>query len=252
MSLLCFTGAYRLGAAACLSIVEGLEGDVMRQSRSRSGGVSRRRLVAWFAAVLTVVAIGEARSASAGVIYVDVDPDHVWFKLYLLDADGDGTPDLSFDQDFGCLGNCTSTAMLGALNGDVLMSDAENVAAMSAGVIVGPAASTWGAGNRLAFDRYFGDPPTYLEELGEWDNGLTAFAGFRFLNASGVHYGWVRLLVEETSNQITIFDYAYDDTPNTAIAAGAGAPAVPEPATMALVLIGACGVAARRRRLPAA
>ncbi len=221
----------------------------MRQSRSRSRGVSRRRLVAWLAAALSVVAIGEARSASAGVIYVDIDPDHVWFKPYFLDADGDGNLDLLFNQDFGCLGNCMSTATLGALNGDVLMSDAENVTAMAAGVIVGPAASMWGPGSLLALDQYFGDPPVYINEQGEWDNGLTAFAGFRFLNASGVHYGWVRLLVEETSNQITIFDYAYEDTPDTAIAAGAGAAAVPEPGTMALVLIGACGLAARRRRL---
>ena len=57
-----------------------------------------------------------------------------------------------------------------------------------------------------SYGQFAGDPPVYIDEQGLWDNGLTAFAGFRFSNASGVHYGWVRLFVEETSNNITIFD----------------------------------------------
>jgi len=221
----------------------------MRQSCLRYRGWIRptRSLMAWIAAVLSVVALTGARSASAAVIYVDIVPDHVWFKPYFLDLDGDGQMDLLFDHQYNCLGNCLSDATLGGLNGaEILMSNADDVTAMSAGVIVGPAASTFGPGGLLALDQFFGDPPVTTNEQGLWDNGLTAFAGFRFSNASGVHYGWVRALVEENSNDITVFDYAYDDTPDTAIAAGAGA--VPEPGTMALLLVGACGFVARRRR----
>ena len=212
-------------------------------SVSRAG----RRALRWMLAALSVVAVGNVPSASAAIIYVDLVPDHEWFKPYFLDADSDGTPDLLFDHDLGCVGNCLSFATLGALNGDVLMTGTENVTAMSAGVIVGPGASTFGSGNLLARDRFFGDPPVHIDEEGLWDNGLTAFAGFRFSNASGMHYGWVRLMVDEISNEITIFDYAYEDAADTAIAAGATR-AVPEPATMTLILLGASGAALARRR----
>jgi hypothetical protein len=62
-----------------------------------------------------------------------------------------------------------------------------------------------------------------------------------------VHYGWIRAFIAEISNDITVLDYAYENLANKAIVAGS----VPEPATLALLLIGACGVAARRRRLRA-
>ena len=87
-------------------------------------------------------------------------------------------------------------------------------------------------------------PPTTTSEVGLWDDGLTAFLGFSFANASGTHYGWARVKVDEMTNVITVFDAAYEDAPETAIAVDQ----VPEPATAALVLIGAAGVALRRAR----
>jgi hypothetical protein len=215
-----------------------------RLNRCSESTGPRRAVVLRVAAMLALFASAGAQSAAAAVIYVDLVPDHVWFKPYFLDVDSDGTPDLLFDHDFGCVGNCLSFASLGGLTGEILMSDPENVTAMAAGVIVGPAASTFGTTGLLARDRFFGDPPVYLSEEGLWDNGLRAFAGFRFSNASGVHYGWVQVQVDETSNDITVFDFAYEDRPDTAIAAGA----VPEPGTMALMLMAACGLAACRRR----
>jgi hypothetical protein len=223
----------------------------MTHSRTLPSGSRQRRrmLVIWVAALLSVIGLGEARSAAAAVIYVDIVPDHVWFKPYFLDLDSDGQMDLLFDHQFGCVGNCLSDATLEALNGGgILKSNADDVTAMNAGVIVGPSASTFGSRGLLAEDRFFGDPPVYISEQGEWDNNRTAFAGFRFLNASGVHYGWIRAFVAETSNDITVLDYAYEDRADTAIAAGARA--VPEPAVLSLMLLGACGLTARGRRVP--
>lgn len=80
--------------------------------------------------------------------------------------------------------------------------------------------------------------------------GTFAFAGFRFNAADGTHYGWVRLAVNggiiDFANPIAA---AYESTPGTAIAAGATA--VPEPGTLALLALGATaalGSVVKRRR----
>ena len=74
--------------------------------------------------------------------------------------------------------------------------------------------------------------------------GTFAFAGFRFMAADGIHYGYIRLRV---SPGVIDFDFAaYETTPGEPI----GEP-VPEPGTMALLAFGAVGVIgaiAKRRR----
>lgn len=215
----------------------------MRSFASRSTGIRHRVVMGCLSAFVSLLALGVARPVSAAVIHVDIVPDLVWFKPLFLDVDNDGTMDLLFDYDSGCVGNCQTIATLGALNGEILMANANDVTRLSTGMIVGPGTSTFGSGGLLATDRFAGFPPVTFFEDGLWDNDSTAFAGFRFLNASGVHYGWVRARIEETSNQITIFDYAYESLADTRITAGA----VPEPATLGLVLL-AAGAAATLRR----
>lgn len=72
-----------------------------------------------------------------------------------------------------------------------------------------------------------------------------AFVGFRFRNeqtGNSTHYGWVRVNLVD-SGLGTIIDYAWESTPNAPITAGA----IPEPASLAVIL-GATGLIARRRR----
>ena len=74
--------------------------------------------------------------------------------------------------------------------------------------------------------------------------GTFAFAGFRFMAADGIHYGYIRLSV---SAGLIDFDYAaYETTPGL----GTGSP-VPEPGTLALLTFGAVaviGATVKRRR----
>ena len=80
--------------------------------------------------------------------------------------------------------------------------------------------------------------------------GQNYFAGFRFASGGNTYYGYVQLAV--SAGQITFVNAAYNNTPNTAILAGARA--VPEPGTMAALAVGAMvtGVAIKRRRQKAA
>jgi hypothetical protein len=79
--------------------------------------------------------------------------------------------------------------------------------------------------------------------------------GFRFTNASDTHYGWASLLIDETpqGQGYKITEAYYNTTPGAAI--NVGAVPVPEPSSMALLGLGAAGVAAwraRRKRTPSA
>ena len=200
-------------------------------------------VVRW-AAAIAIVVMGSASAASAAVIYVNIDPDRLLTgETFIFDVDNDGTKDLLFDQQTNCVGNCQTIASVSALSGAILMSSPTDVTPLPAGTIIGPGGLTYAPGGLLATDFFSGNPPVTTNEEGLWDNGLLAFVGFNFVNASGTHYGWARVKVDETSNVITVFDAAYKDVADTALQAP-----VPEPGLSGLLLAGAAAMAVRRFR----
>lgn len=87
----------------------------------------------------------------------------------------------------------------------------------------------------------------YLLEPGGWDlAGGTAYMGFYFGGATSPQYGWADIS-EAGDNSFTVVGYAYETDPNTAITAGEGAP-TPEPSSLPLLVLGAAGLIAWRRR----
>lgn len=73
--------------------------------------------------------------------------------------------------------------------------------------------------------------------------------GFRFANEGNgglTHYGWMRISLSSTAQgqPRAIVEYAYEDVANVGILAGA----VPAPGSLALLALGAVGVAGRRRK----
>lgn len=80
--------------------------------------------------------------------------------------------------------------------------------------------------------------------------GQTAFMGIHFQIGTDWHYGWVRIRGGRWGDELTlrppawILDWAYETRPDTPIFAGA----VPEPATVALLVVGGVLVLCIRRR----
>lgn len=111
--------------------------------------------------------------------------------------------------------------------------------------------SSGGIASKLALDSIIGSsqPWSAAGQLTtpQWapDNSI-GYLGARAnpaTDSSTFYYGWVRVSYN-TDHSMTLYDWAYESTPNTSIAAGT---TVPEPSPLFLVLFGAGTFALRYR-----
>ena len=117
---------------------------------------------------------------------------------------------------------------------------------LTAGTAIGPASSFVGEGSPLgAAQVALGSEYLYngYGGFGSTAGPVRGFIGIRFAAAGNTHYGWVDLTVGEAEG-IIFHGAAFEDTPDTAIEAGA----IPEPGSLALLAVGAAGLMGRRRR----
>jgi hypothetical protein len=121
-------------------------------------------------------------------------------------------------------------------------------APFTAGTEIGPSAAGYGwfGGGLLtaAIDGgIIGQPPL---TVGYFTGLESAYLGFRFQQNSETYYGWARVGCPIPELNVGwVYDYAYETTPNTLIMAGE----VPEPSTVALILIGGGVILFRRNRM---
>jgi len=120
---------------------------------------------------------------------------------------------------------------------------------------------------------HFGTPKSYGQLFqynysnrikGPFSSGQVGYVGFEFTESAQTHYGWVRIQMVRGGFRnypmLTVSEYGYESSPNTAIAAGncVAAPAAPKPAAMkatapaslGLLALGAQGLQAWREQHP--
>ena len=103
----------------------------------------------------------------------------------------------------------------------------------------------WGH-NNLTGTNFYGNMAYTSFNLGYGSFAGTSdkYLGVRFDIGGNTHYGWIQVQVPADVTFATITGYAYEDVADAQITAGA----IPEPGSLALLAIGAAGLAAWRKK----
>ncbi len=256
-----------------------------QSARARGGQPGHGRLAAFAAAAGAGLAMTGA--ADASIVYTAVNtvlsnsqPDSAGaaagsdLQFKNIDFNGDGNVDFQaslfwYKQSTASSAHTTAQADLKQIrqDGGLVLNGSTNLAALTFGSAVNPTATfnRWFAlRDKLVFRSSSSSGTSYR---GTWAKGVPAFAGVSFKLGGNSYLGWIRLSWNDLlgtggtpgadgfPDQLTLVDYAWNDTPGGAINAGDGIPTeqVPVPAPLALLAIGAAGIAAtRRRRAPVA
>lgn len=119
-----------------------------------------------------------------------------------------------------------------------LTSGAYYVQSFLPGALIGPASAEAGGSNIAQRPDAYGGFYNFV--------GTGKYVGMKWdIGGGDFLYGWARVDVTGVNNgEATLFSYAYESDPNTAILAGQ----IPEPGTLALLAAGCGALALRRRR----
>ncbi len=172
------------------------------------------------------LAIAGVADASGQIVYTDLDPDvtQATGGVFPFDLNNDGTDDFSLDifDAAGGAGAVIFTGINGSLNSNSVVGNAAGPyfypSNLSSGAIIDSNAT---AGSSVRGDlNFYGCAYTNSQFCGGVTDG---FIGLVFKLNGDTHYGWVRLDLSTDASSMTIKDFAYESTPDTAISAGDGA-----------------------------
>ncbi len=234
--------------------------------RRRPGAMAFERRLAGYA-LAGGAALGGAGSARADVVYSgiqDIQLGEGGTSPYNLDLTGNGTTDYSFTYTTqqslypSPIGPYPYTSgqqlsidtIPGSVTNSVVSSDGMNADYLTAGTLIGPS-SPFASGAGLNIQRDYKNPSPSQPNVGNFD-GKDGYVGFQFYigDSATPNYGWAQLdltnfpLAGDPQSAILV-DWAYETTPGLSILT-----AVPEPASLGLLALGAVGVGAyvRSRR----
>lgn len=168
-------------------------------------------------------AVMAAADANGQVVYTDVDPDAVLNvgDIFSLDFTNDTFENLSINNPDGLAGGNAAIVFPssgGALAG-FTSGGYEYPFVLAEGDVIDAATGYTTTGVRGDLN-YYGCAYSNSQWCGDVTDG---YLGVKFLNltSGSTHYGWVRLDTDVNGdNLMVVKDYAFEATPDTAIAAG--------------------------------
>lgn len=175
-----------------------------------------------------------AHPAQAEIVYTKANESLDIPNIYPIDLNNDGKPDMQFDfgtaatSGGGTEGITLSRASYAPASNGVAVSvvgEFTDAQALPAGKGIGP--SRQFAGGGLIFDRSYDRFSHKGAWAGQWANqgkGLNnRYAGVKFIINGEVHYGWIRISVNTSGENVntTMTGYAYETIANKPIIAGA-------------------------------
>ncbi|NVO01831.1 MAG: T9SS type A sorting domain-containing protein [Bacteroidetes bacterium] len=173
--------------------------------------------------------IAGAGVANAQIVYTDVNPDVVLTAnadSIIIDFNADLTNDYVIKR-FDWSGNPANTAVimppaLGNAAMGTMGTTIPYLSALAAGAAIDGTVTTWivndGSSPQLA---KMGLASVYSGvNYGNFGDGLDHYIGCKFLIGTNTHYGWIRVNTPLGGATGTVYDYAYNSTPDAPITAG--------------------------------
>jgi hypothetical protein len=206
---------------------------------------SRSRNIVKIAAGLAGgAALGSAGAANAAIINGQIqtggseqiiDSPLPPTEVYQLDLNNDATIDVSLKSKYSKSKpgkDDGDTTVYYTYSGDLISPTNDNAlsaAPVSAGEEIGPGTVFSAPGTAVTVTYDNGNPSPYF--------------AFRFGAAAPYNYGWIQLREGPLTTAWDLFAFGYESAPDTPIIVGA----VPEPAALSMLAVGAAAVALRRR-----
>lgn len=183
---------------------------------------------------LTAVAVGS--SANAAIQYTDVNPDSTFTNhgdYYDLDLNNDNVPD--FRINLVNIQTTTTSGFYYDVKGASINPEYGNAVSASLGsyatyaYALNPNDTIGPKGNFTSTSsivlggvvKYNYGGASYTSSLGNFLGQSNKYLSLRIKVGSNTYYGWARVAVAADGTSFTIKDYAYEDSPNTEILAGA-------------------------------